>query len=351
MGQRGSGELAGGVGGGGGTRVCRICLLAKDDRAFGLKNGRPHRTVCGACRGRLNRSQKATQQATSGRVCDPNKTPPDLDRRDHAPPPDVVLPADNTPINIAFPTDKPIVRVGFIPDCHHPNAHTKSWSLMLRAMHRWQPEVLVVLGDFADAETLSAHPPDEPGSRDFADEVESVKKALDQLEELHAVSQVYIAGNHEFRLERYLARQAPALFRQLKGWPTLLDLHERGWQWVPYRRSASLGKLHITHDTGSAGMNAHRMSSAVFGGSALIGHTHRMAYEVRGRYDSTPYLAAMLGWLGDAAEAGKYMHEAKSAEWVHGFGVGLLETGTGIVHLQPVPIVHGRCVVGGELVT
>ena len=75
-----------------------------------------------------------------------------------------------------------------------------------------------------------------------------------------------------------------------------------------------------------------------------------MAYEVRGRFDSTPYLACMLGWLGDAAQAGKYMHEAKSAEWVHGFGVGLLEMGTGIVHLQPVPIVHGRCVIAGELV-
>lgn len=259
--------------------------------------------------------------------------------------------SDHAPIVIQYPTNKSLVRVGFIPDCHHPNVHKKSWGLMLRAMMRWRPEVLVVLGDFADAETLSAHPPDEPGSRDFSDEVEAVKSALDQLEELGASTMVYVAGNHEFRLERYLARQAPALFRQLKGWPALLDLHERGWQWVPYRRSASLGKLHITHDTGSAGMNAHRISAAVFGGSALIGHTHRMAYEVRGRYDSTPYLAAMLGWLGDAAEAGKYMHEAKSAEWVQGFGTGLLETATGIVHLQPVPIVHGRCVVGGELVT
>ena len=263
------------------------------------------------------------------------------------PPPEV---SDSTPIIIQHRSSKPVVRVAFVPDSHHPNVHKKSWALLLRALMRWKPEVLVVLGDFADAETLSAHPPDEPGNRDFAEEVEAVKAALTQLEQIGATTMVYIAGNHEFRLERYLARQAPALFKHLKGWPALLDLHERGWQWVPYRRSASLGKLHITHDTGSAGMNAHRTSAAVFGGSALIGHTHRMAYEVRGRFDSTPYLACMLGWLGDAAQAGKYMHEAKSAEWVHGFGVGLLEMGTGIVHLQPVPIVHGRCVIAGELV-
>jgi hypothetical protein len=45
------------------------------------------------------------------------------------------------------------------------------------------------------------------------------------------------------------------------------------------------------------------------------------------------------------------MHEAKSAEWVHGFGVGYLEPQSGVVHLQPVPIVHGKCVVNGRLFT
>lgn len=219
---------------------------------------------------------------------------------------------------------------------------------MLRVAHMLRPKHLVILGDFADGETLSAHPATKPGERDFEDELKVVQECLDQLDLIGAENKIYIEGNHEFRLDRYLMERAPALFRCIR-WQNTLELHRRGWQWVPYRKSARIGKLHLTHDTGSAGMNAHRTSAKAFGGSTVIGHTHRMAYEVTGRFDGTPYLAAMLGWLGDAEKAAGYIHEAKASDWVHGFGVFHLEPETGVVHVQPVPIVHGRCVVHGVL--
>lgn len=244
---------------------------------------------------------------------------------------------------------KKLHSVVFIPDCHHPNVNDAAWSLMLRALHALKPSIIVVLGDFADGESLSLHEPDEPGSRDFSDEVGEVMRALTQLDEVGAERKVYLEGNHEQRLQRYLARKAPALYRSL-ALPELLKLKERGWEWVPYKQSLKLGKLHLTHDTGSAGMNAHRASAKAFMGSAIIGHTHRMAYEVTGRFDEPPYLAAMLGWLGDAKKAARYIHEAKSAEWVHGFGIGYMEP-DGVIHVQPVPIIGGRCVVGGKLIT
>ena len=236
-----------------------------------------------------------------------------------------------------------------IPDCHWPNANEKAWGLMLRAAMIVKPDIIVILGDFADGEALSAHAPTKPGERDFEDEVQSVTKALDQLDALGASRKVYVEGNHEFRLDRYLMDRAPGLFRSIR-WQNLLQLYKRGWEWVPYRKSTKVGKLHITHDTGSAGMNAHRASSKAFGGSAVIGHTHRMSYEVTGRFDGPPYLAAMLGWLGDAEAAAGYIHEASASSWVHGFGIAYIEP-DGITHLQPVPIVNGRCVVQGRLVT
>lgn len=235
----------------------------------------------------------------------------------------------------------------FIPDCHVPNHDEKAWGLMLRVANDISPDKIVILGDFADAETLSAHPPTKPGELDFEDELAGVNKCLLQLGMLGASEKIYVCGNHEFRLDRFLMDRAPGLFRSIQ-WPRLLNLAERGWKWVPYRKSLKIGKLHITHDTGTAGVNAHRQASKAFGGSSIIGHTHRMAYEVTGRFDGTPFLSAMLGWLGDAATAGSYMHEAKAAEWVHGFGVGYMEL-SGTVHVQPVPIVNGSCVVGGKL--
>lgn len=218
---------------------------------------------------------------------------------------------------------------------------------MLTAARAFRPHTVVTLGDFIDFESLSMHPPDEPGKHDFEDELESVLKALNQLDALGATTKIYTSGNHEFRLNRFLAAKAPALYRHM-DLPRLLGLAERGWKWVPYRKSISVGKLHITHDTGQAGMNAHRTSAQAFMGSAIIGHTHRLAYEVRGRFDDVPYLAAMFGWLGDAAEAAKYAHEAKSAEWAHGFGVGYKEP-DGVVHVQPIPIVNKKCMLNGVL--
>lgn len=235
-----------------------------------------------------------------------------------------------------------------IPDCHIPNHDERAWGLVLRVALALKPTHLVIMGDFADGETLSAHPATKPGEVSFEQEVASVRACLDQLDGLGATSKTYIEGNHEFRLDRYLMERAPQMFYSIK-WPQILGLHERGWQWVPYRKSARIGKLNLTHDTGTAGINAHRTSAQAFGGSAVIGHTHRMAYEVKGRFDGTPYLAAMLGWLGDAEKAASYMHEAKASDWVHGFGVFYLEPDSGIVHLQPVPIVNGRCVVNGRL--
>jgi predicted phosphodiesterase len=225
----------------------------------------------------------------------------------------------------------PLEPILLIPDVHIPNHDERAWGLMLRVAMALKPKHIAILGDFAE-------------------EVAGVQACLDQLDALGATNKVYIEGNHEFRLDRYLMERAPQMFYSIK-WPQILNLHERGWQWVPYRKSTTIGKLHITHDTGTAGINAHRTSAQAFGGSTVIGHTHRMAYEVRGRFDGTPYLATMLGWLGDAEKAASYMHEAKASDWVHGFGVGYLEPASGVVHVQPVPIVHGRCVVNGRLFT
>lgn len=248
------------------------------------------------------------------------------------------------------PPPPPELEVGLlIPDCHHPNVSEPAWRLLLRAAMLLKPTTIVLLGDFLDGESLSLHEPDEPGKRDFEDELSAVLQALTQLDQLGATRKVYVCGNHEDRLARFLARKAPALYRSLRL-PELLHLEERGWQWVPYKQSLRVGKLNMTHDTGSAGMNAHRASARAFMGNAAIGHTHRMAYEVVGRFNEEPYLAAMFGWLGDAKAAARYIHEAKSAEWVHGFGVFYLEP-SGVCHVQPVPIVGGRCVVQGKLVS
>lgn len=238
-------------------------------------------------------------------------------------------------------------KVFFFPDSHIPNEH-ENYAVALRACRAFAPDTIVLLGDWMDAESLSSHAPTKPGLTDFNAEVEYARARLDELDAVPGVSKkVYIMGNHEWRLERYLAERAPALFKSV-SLPALLGLHERGWVSSAYHETYKLGKLNVTHDTGSAGLNAHRSAASDHMGSTVIGHTHRMAYEVRGKLSGAPYVAAMFGWLGDPKKV-DYLHQAKAAHWTHGFGIGYVQD-NGVVHIVPVPIINGECVVEGRLI-
>lgn len=239
-------------------------------------------------------------------------------------------------------------RVLFIPDCHHPYEDKKAWTLMLKAARSFRPDTIVILGDFADFYSVSSFEKSPKRVQDLKYEVDYVKEKLTELDLLGAEQKIYISGNHEDRLERYLITKAPALFETVTI-PETLDLRIRGWHYVPYKRSFRLGKLHLTHDSGTAGQNAHRQSMAAFQASTIIGHTHRMEMTYLGNADGPPQVGAMFGWLGDFDQI-DYMHQiAARRNWVHGFGVGFMEP-NGVVHLSPVPIVKGACVVNGELI-
>jgi predicted phosphodiesterase len=238
----------------------------------------------------------------------------------------------------------------FVPDCHVPNEHRNAFNLMLKAAKVVGPDAIVLLGDFADCESLSAHEPTHSrGLRFFREERDRVSQRLSDLQGINPSAKLhYIKGNHEWRLERYIASRAAAL-DGLVNLDELLDLSGKGWEVTEYRETLKLGKLNVTHDTGSAGANAHRTSSRDYMGSAIIGHTHRMAYEVNGRPNGPPVLSAMFGWLGDPKKV-DYVHQAKSAQWAHGFGVGYFD-GNGVAHIQPVPIINNTCCVQGRIVS
>jgi len=235
-------------------------------------------------------------------------------------------------------------KVAFIPDVHVPNHDPRAWKLMLKVLDAFRPETIIILGDFAEFEPVSAHPRKPRSERFLTADLVPIASALAELESVGALHKIYVMGNHESRLERYIAKNAPALDGLFSYDAWVQDL---GWETVPYLETYKLGKLNITHDTGTAGMNAHRDAAADHMGSTIIGHTHRMSYEVRGKVDGVPYLAAMFGWLGKADKV-TYLHNAKAAHWVHGFGIGYTFP-DGVTHVQPVPIIGGRCVVEGRV--
>ncbi len=238
-------------------------------------------------------------------------------------------------------------KILIIPDTHVPYHDKRAFDLVLKVGRDQKPDFVVTQGDFADFYSVSSHSKDPNRKRNLEFEIDEVNKELDKIDKLGAKVNVFVAGNHEDRLERFLKDKAPELFNMVRV-TQLFKIKERGWRYVPYKSDTHIGKLYFTHDTGTAGATAHAKALDDYQYNIAIGHTHRMGYTIKGNARGEPHVGAMFGWLGDVKQV-DYMHRIKaSRDWCLGFGFGYL-TDNGVVHVQPVPIINYTCVVGGKL--
>ncbi len=240
-------------------------------------------------------------------------------------------------------------RVLIIPDTHVPYHDQEAWALMLRAARVFQPDGIVHLGDLADFYAVSFHSKDPARKECLRDECGEVKRALDPVDALPSVKWKKITkGNHEFRLERFIAEKAPELHGLVET-DKLLEFRERGWDVIPYGQSVKIGHMHFTHDEGTSGPLAHIKAGATFEGSVVIGHTHAMGCQYWRNADGDEHVSASFGWMGDF-ETIEYMHRAKARRWQLGFGIGLLQP-DGVMRLQACPIIKRGVDILGTLVT
>ena len=207
-----------------------------------------------------------------------------------------------------------------------------------------------MLGDFADFCEVSSHPKDPKRRIPFSREVAGVNTALDQLDEALGLDcwGVYLQGNHETRLERFVADKAPVLDGIYRPWDELLRLAERGWEVVPYKESVQIGELRATHDVGRAGVNAARASLLDTGANILFGHTHRLVAHYQGQLWGNPHVGMTCGWLGDPLAIDYRHRDSVCRDSIHGFATVHMKD-DGIFWATPTPIINGQAVVDGVL--
>lgn len=233
------------------------------------------------------------------------------------------------------------------PDTHRPYHDKRAWALFLKVAKDVKPTHLISIGDFADFYKVSSHSKDPSRLLSFDDELADVNVGLDQLDALGATNKIFVEGNHEDRLRRYLQDKAPELYGVV-GADTLFKLRTRGWKYVPYKSDVRVGKLYITHDVGTAGRYAAHRALDVYQHSVITGHTHRLCYVVEGNAVAEFKLSAAFGWLGDR-KAVDYMQRANvNKNWALGFGIGYLHPTSGVAYLTPVPIINYTAVVNGK---
>jgi predicted phosphodiesterase len=242
---------------------------------------------------------------------------------------------------------KPLESMLIVSDAHAPYHSPIWWDLLLQVGRAIKPKTIVIIGDFADFYSVSAHDKNPDRAHKLADELDAVDAMLDELGALGATDKLYVEGNHEDRLRRYLMK-SPELHGVVST-EKLLKLAERGWEFVPYKRHAERGAMHFTHDVGCAGRTAVYRALEVYQHSVVTGHTHRLAYVVEGSATGECKVSAMFGWGGDVEQI-DYMNLAKARkDWALGFGIGYHDPASGFIYLSPVPVVHGTVVVNGKL--
>lgn len=171
--------------------------------------------------------------------------------------------------------------IAHLTDQHIPYSHSKALSQSTLLTHLLQPDIVVLGGDLFDAYSLSRYDKN-PRNRlsNFCIEISRTRRYLEELRAgLPSSKIVYLGGNHEARITKYLSRNAAALatLPSLEV-PALLDLKTLDIKYYPPGSNFRFRSLTFTHGwliRKSAAMSARAMCD-VIGTSVACGHSHRM---------------------------------------------------------------------------
>jgi hypothetical protein len=237
-------------------------------------------------------------------------------------------------------------RVLFVPDIHAPFEDGAAIKCLLAFAKWWKPDRVYILGDTVDFYQLSKFDKDPARLFTLQEDIDAGKKILAQISNACPnASKLFIPGNHEFRLQRYLWTRAAELagLRELQL-PKLLGLQEMGYEYLKFGRTTYRG-MAIKHGDlvrKDAGYTAKGELENT-GLSGVSVHTHRLAVHAK-----TNEAGSFL-WM----EAGclcllnpSYMM-GKVPNWQQGFGIGFFKEGSKRFHMDRVPIINHKAMHGG----
>lgn len=223
-----------------------------------------------------------------------------------------------------------------------------------KATHAW------IMGDMMNATTVSkyGYPADYKISLD--DEVHETREVLkhisDRLKKANPDIKIrYLEGNHEFRLQKYMDRNAAeiATLSETDGertvsLPRLLGLKELGIDWVPYWEDEHIGKATILHGNIVRSKGGYTAQAYIdkYGETVISGHTHRLAVVGRTQSGETKW-AIETGSLCKRKMAVPYLREGQ-ADWQQGFAVIGVDKDN-VLFPSAFPIIDGKTAFGTQV--
>jgi len=237
----------------------------------------------------------------------------------------------------------------FIPDCHFPFHDPRAWRCMVSVAESFKPDEVVYLGDFWDCYSVSDYTKNpEQNFQLLESELGAGREALREIEKkTKAKSFVFLEGNHENRIERYVHTYASKLGGLVKT-NEILKI-PKGYKYYPYgmKNHHRMGKLIATHGS-LCGKHPACAMVTKYGHSIIFGHTHKIQeFQIRNASGQT-FRGINIGWLGDVDRAAEYIKNI--TDWCHGFAIAYFKP-NGEFFLQIIPIINYECVFNESLFT
>lgn len=237
--------------------------------------------------------------------------------------------------------------VAFVSDVHFPFHDEKALRVFLDVVRDIQPEIIVLGGDIVDFYETSRFAKDPTRTHGLQDEIIAGRRFLKVLSEVCPNSRkIYMEGNHEYRLERYIKEQAPELVSltdDILNVDALMHCSKYGVEYT--RREIIIGNLTCIHGRHVSSHSAYtaKRNMDTMGVSNICGHIHRIGIHCRTNWRDE-MISIENGCL--ASKAQEYLGGAVP-NWQQGFT--LLEFVDSEFWADPIHIREGRAVVRGQL--
>ncbi len=242
-----------------------------------------------------------------------------------------------------------ITKIIVCPDVHIPNEDKKAWKLFLKVLEAVQPDILVTIGDYVDMTSVSRHQKKPKEETRLLPEIVAGRNGLSQIRSVFKGRFVFLAGNHDKRIENFIAEKCPEL-DELLSLEELLQLKKYDIEYHPYGEIVKIGKMNFVHDTGRCGLNTARQSVLDVGSNIAVGHSHRAAVVYDGTITGDTHVGMNVGCLLDINKVTYTNRAIAKKNWTLGCGF-IYQTKDGTSFCTFVPFIKNKCVIDGKLVS
>lgn len=222
-----------------------------------------------------------------------------------------------------------------ISDIHYPYQDEEAIKAFLRFIKANPVDTVIMNGDILDMYDCSSFDKNPDRINSLQEELNLATKFFGKLRKILPDAEiVFIRGNHEYRLERYLMKHPELFSLDALKLPNLLRLRDFNIGYEP--KAFKLGSLKITHGSivrKFSGYTAHAELDKN-DCSGISGHTHRGgAY-----FKQTP--SRYLAWYEGFCLCDIHPEYVENPNWQQGFLYGYINKDS--FAINPIPIVDGK---------